>query len=502
MRKLRLLAILTILAATFGVAAPVCADPIPNTKPLTEEGDLAAKMVAGMHTYLDRELAASVERRKTKWKVNLTSMEAYRKSVEPNRKRLRQLLGVVDTRVSPKVEYVGGPDAPALVAETPVYKVYAVRWAVLPGVDGEGLLLEPTLRGGDLNPHGTLHGNVVAVPDAGVTPEAFCGLAPGVPPQLQFGRLLVEHGLRVLVPVLIDRAETWSNNPKLGRATNQPHREFIQRMAYEMGRTLLGYEVQKILAGVDWFLARNPKDAVGLFGDGIGGRVVFYAGALDDRVRCTAVIRAFGPRERIYDEPLDANVWSLLTEFGDAEIAAYLYPRIEQEWPDGRKYPRRLIIGETERTKYPGPVPSKGGWSGAAPGTLSSPGKADVDREYNRFGELARELKEKAPGTVHWGALFYEFNAQPNMNEVISQFVNPLEIQNHKPTPTEPKDARTSFDPTPRRSTSLTSSSLIPRSSGATANWSARTSGRRPMHRRPQRGRSRASGTATTSTRR
>ena len=32
--------------------------PLPNTKPLTEDGDLAAKMVAGIHKYLDRELAA------------------------------------------------------------------------------------------------------------------------------------------------------------------------------------------------------------------------------------------------------------------------------------------------------------------------------------------------------------------------------------------------------------------------------------------------------------
>ena len=32
--------------------------------------------------------------------------------------------------------------------------------------------------------------------------------------------------------------------------TDQPHREFIYRMACEMGRHVIGYEVQKILG--DW----------------------------------------------------------------------------------------------------------------------------------------------------------------------------------------------------------------------------------------------------------
>src|SRR5689334_9552057 len=77
--------------------------------------------------------------------------------------------------------------------------------------------------------------------------------AAGVPKEAQFARRLAENGCRVLVPVLIDRKDTWSGNPKLGRMTNQPHREFIYRMAYEMGRHIIGYEVQKVLAAVDWF---------------------------------------------------------------------------------------------------------------------------------------------------------------------------------------------------------------------------------------------------------
>ena len=34
---------------------------------------------------------------------------------------------------------------------------------------------------------------------------------------------------------------------------------------------------------------------------------------------------AFGPQEGIWSQPIYRNVWGLLTEFGDAEIAAYCY---------------------------------------------------------------------------------------------------------------------------------------------------------------------------------
>src|SRR6476620_7773290 len=93
----------------WAIPAPT-AEPMPGTKPLTADGDLAAKMVAGMHTYLDRETAASVEKRKAFWKVDPSSAENYLKSIEPNRERLRKYLGVVDKRLSPNLEYVGGPD--------------------------------------------------------------------------------------------------------------------------------------------------------------------------------------------------------------------------------------------------------------------------------------------------------------------------------------------------------------------------------------------------------
>ena len=34
----------------------------------------------------------------------------------------------------------------------------------------------------------------------------------------------------------------------------------------------------------------------------------------------------FGPRERLWEEPIYRNVWGLLDEFGDAELAAMIAP--------------------------------------------------------------------------------------------------------------------------------------------------------------------------------
>src|SRR5262245_41291406 len=187
-----------LLAASLLLAAtPLWAEPLPDTKPLAREGDIAAQMVEGIDKYLMRELAASVEKRKEFWKPDFSSVEAYTKSVEPNRERLRKLLGVVDKRITPvEMDYVATTTQPALVAETDAYKVYAVRWPVLEGIDGEGLLLEPK---------GKAVACVVAIPDADWTPEMLVGLAPGVPKESQFARRLAENDCRVIVPVLIDR---------------------------------------------------------------------------------------------------------------------------------------------------------------------------------------------------------------------------------------------------------------------------------------------------------
>ncbi len=94
---------------------------------------------------------------------------------------------------------------------------------------------------------------MIVLPDADQTPEQIAGLVPGVPADSQVARRLAESGCRVIVPTLIDRTV----EPRNGRA-KLTSREFLHRPAYELGRHLAGYEVQKVLALVAW-LKREAK---------------------------------------------------------------------------------------------------------------------------------------------------------------------------------------------------------------------------------------------------
>jgi dienelactone hydrolase len=383
----------TILWAAIG--RPLLAEPLPDTKPLTVEGDLAAQMVAGIDKYLMRELAAAPQRRKADWRWDYSAQTSLSVADNAYRKRLRAILGVVDERVpNVRVEYVATTDRPSMIAETSKYAVHAVRWPVLPGVDAEGLLLEPKLN--DKQKPAAL---IVAVPDADWTPEMFVGLAPGVPVEKQFPRLLAENGCRVLVPTLIDRRDTWSGNSQLGKATNQPHREFVYRMSYELGRHIIGYEVQKVLAAVDWFTREKdwwrPEQhhpTVAVAGYGEGGLLALYAKALDDRIRGALVSGYFGPREELWREPIYRNVFGLLPEFGDAELAG-MFDRFALPDDTRRSSDRGGALGGVggvfieyaEAPKVDGPPPQRAGRAGAAPGRIATPDKADVQREYDQI---------------------------------------------------------------------------------------------------------------------
>ena len=62
------------------------------------------------------------------------------------------------------------------------------------------------------------------------------------------------------------------------------NREYIYRSAYELGRHVIGYEVQKSLALVDWIERINGAEAkVAIVGYGEGGMLAMYAAAVDTR---------------------------------------------------------------------------------------------------------------------------------------------------------------------------------------------------------------------------
>jgi dienelactone hydrolase len=423
-----------------GVSLPLFAQPVetlPGTQPLTWDGDLSAKMVAGIDQFLVREIERSVRERQKFWRRDFSSHEACEKSIRSNRLRLQKYIGAVDALSPVKaLEYVSSTASPQLVAETDTYRVYAVRWPLFDGVRGEGLLLQPKSEP---------VARIVAIPDADQTPEMLAGLAPGLPPESQFARRLAENGCQVVVPVLIDRSDTWSGNPRLNRYTNQPHREWIYRQTYEMGRHIVGYEVQKIVAAVDWFVQlesvtprqqlQSPR--IGVVGYGEGGLIAFYAAALDTRIDAALVSGYFGPRERVWEEPIYRNVFGLLHEFGDAEIASLVAPR-------------GLIVEYSEVPKIDGPPKQRDGRGGAAPGRLETPSRAEVEAELER----ARAFFPKSfPFTLEFVYGNEGTTVRPGSDHALASFLKTLGVKRGLvPASAKPLvDGRTGFDPAERQ---------------------------------------------------
>ncbi len=352
------------------------ADPLPGTKKLELTEPLDVAMVNGIDRFALRELANSPNQREARWKRDFSSPEAYAKSVAPNRQRFLTNIGVVDPReANSAIELLTTTERGSKVASTDSFDVHAVRWQVLDGISAEGLLLQPKAE---------IKARAVVLPDADWTPEQFAGLVAGVDAKVLIPKRLAENGVQVLVPTLISRDDTFSGSPYVA-FTNQPHREYVYRMAFEMGRHVIGYEVQKVLAAVDIFTRLNAAEnrdlAIGVAGVGEGGLLALFSGAADPRIDAVLVSGYFQQRESVWEEPIYRNVWAQLTEFGDAELASLIAPRA-------------LIIEAAGIPESKGPVvrqqPRR---NGAAPGKIQTATLASVRLEIDRARPHFEKLK-------------------------------------------------------------------------------------------------------------
>jgi dienelactone hydrolase len=311
--------------------------PLAGTQLLAEQADLATIMVDGIARHLQKATLASPANRR------------------PDRTRLAKLLGVVDPRPAfAAPQLVATVTTPALVLETRQYRVLAVRWPALDGVHAEGLLFAP---------RGTTTARAVALPDA-----------DGLPEQMPIAQRLAAAGCEVLVPTLINRQSTHSGIARF-RMTNQPHREFLYRTAFPLGRHIWGYEIQKVLAAIDWFSSRPDRLPLGVWGFGEGGGIALFAAALDPRIAVAGVSGYFQPRNGLWQEPLYRNVFGLLKDFGDAEIASLIAPR-------------HLIVDAAPGPRVDGPPAPSPERQGAAPGALRPASPEAVRGEVERARAL------------------------------------------------------------------------------------------------------------------
>lgn len=411
-------------------------DHLPGTVPLTwnfSPDEISEEMMKGAHRLIDREIAASMHRRQFTWNREFSSREVYERSVDPQRQQLRTYIGALD-RIAPTANYnVGFEESqpqvqmqrfaafgdPEVVVETETYTIYQVRWPVLHGVHGEGLLVQPKSKP---------FAQVIALPDADHTPEQLLGLQTGIAEVSQFARRLAENGYQVLVPVLIDRS------PLPKEKNEQSHREWIYRQAFHMGRHIIGYEVQKVIAAIDWLKQTDAALKLGLVGYGEGGLIAFYSAAIDTRVDAVLVSGYFNTRQEVWNEPIYRNVWGLLTAFGDAEIASLIAPRalvVEHSALPPEVAHRNPLGYQPEVYSYTGHK-----------GKLTTPAFEDVENEFQRIDELV-------PEDFQSRTLLHNGNGQPlsfGSEQALGRFAESLGLTADLPLSNHlPVDGRKAF---------------------------------------------------------
>jgi cephalosporin-C deacetylase-like acetyl esterase len=104
--------------------------------------------------------------------------------------------------------------------------------------------------------------------------------------------------------------------------------------ALSAGKTLVGMRTWDVLRGVDYLHSRTEVDPkrMAAIGQGLGGLLVMFAAALDDRIQsvaCGGTLASYSAvvESEIYTQRFSAFVPSLLREFDLPDVAALIAPR-------------------------------------------------------------------------------------------------------------------------------------------------------------------------------
>jgi len=300
--------------------------------------------------------------------------------VSRNRAELRRIIGAKDAFLPPVPQR-------RQIAETPAFTFSLVEWPVLRlGANGATL----GSSGAMVKEHGILleskrpgkHPAVIAIPDADLSAADIAGLTQRLSQREQYARSLAVNGYIVFTPFFIQRRTfslPWTED-----------RDWLVRLGYQVGRHLIGSEVQQVSSAVDFLrtLPRVDPDRIGVVGSGQGGLTALYAAALDTRLKAALVAHYFDRRERAYEEPEDRIVWKHLERFGDAEVAAMIAPRalvVDRGGPGAQS--------EFERAQ---PFFEKAG----APGALRFIGERD--QQHGPSTAAIERFDEVLYPDVHW----------------------------------------------------------------------------------------------------
>jgi dienelactone hydrolase len=347
---------------------PVNVVELQGTERLTLQGDIASELVSGVDRFLLKQLDDSIIQRKAHWpKPNPPSGAlgalSYEDAIKGLRAQYARRIGLVDYRSESSdwiiesplgvTDFSGGLQS---LASDETLRIEQVRWPVLEGFEAHGLLVIPK----------TIRFGAVLVPDASELPENLCGVGQNANAD---ALAIARCGGLIVIPQGASR----HREARLGRAV-MTDQEFLYRSAFILGRHLLGYHVHQNMAAVDLLKKRIGPKPIMVAGWGEGGWIALATGACDTRIDVTCVSGHFGPREKIWNEPIHRNVHGLLKDFGDAQLACLIAPR-------------QLVIDPV-----PGPDVSIAG-DGGAPGRLIGPEPSEAKAEADRAREILTDWK-------------------------------------------------------------------------------------------------------------
>ena len=285
--------------------------PLSGTAPITPplSGDIREEQRQQIIRYYLQQIAATPDKRDRLWHPNFSSTAFYQTSLQEHQNHLREMLGLIQPEL--------GPPQVKLLAEN---KNLRIEELTLP-IDQE-----LSVRAFIFLPHSSAPtAAVIVIPPDNQSREEFTGAATGMKPA-KWLRALLERNIAVAVPLMAERRD---DHPICRQAGGKDRRRVLWRAGFIVGRTLVGLEVQQVLALREFLASQKEINGkqIAVMGEGQGGMTALYAGAVEERFAAVASLDYFQQRENCWEEPVDRVLYGQLNEFADAEVAALIAPR-------------------------------------------------------------------------------------------------------------------------------------------------------------------------------
>jgi len=289
--------------------------------------------------FLRNRLTELEQNRPSQWPRDYSGAEAYARSVEPMRRRFKEMLGF----------WVEPPDrTPLRVHDEEVlfeerdFSARRFYLEVLPGLETYAVELAPRSPGprpGLLAQHGYSG-----------APELVCGLTPKSNQEdysyRSLGLRAVRRGFHVIA-VHHPTGYGATDDSILGRAlpdfpqfSHEYGKNRLHRMAVMGGGTLFGLDMMASSRGIDLLASRGEVDAdrIGMYGLSQGGTSALYLAAMDLRIKASVCSAWFDHRFHSMIGPHrltpylntreeDKFFTDIIRLFSDADVASLIPPR-------------------------------------------------------------------------------------------------------------------------------------------------------------------------------